>query len=108
MNEMPNLIYIRKVAKGDHSFTRNLIAVIKRELSGDAAAYRLHLKNQSFRQSSDYVHKLCHKIRILGLEKGHKIAEEYRADLLENNLKLKSEFENILTSMLLFIKKVEV
>ena len=51
-------------------------------------------------------HKLSHKIRILGLNKGFEIAEKYSTDLLENNLSLKLDFESVLTSMLLFIKKV--
>jgi len=106
MNEAPNLSYIDKLSKGDTLFVKTLLGIIKKELSGEIAGYQFHLENKDFNKTAGHVHKLSHKIRILGLEKGYKIAENYRKDLLERNLKLKLDFEGILTSMLLFIKKV--
>lgn len=108
MKETPNLNYINELSKGDRLFAKNLIAIIERELSPEIDTYRLHLSKGDFNTSAKDVHKLNHKIRILGLEKGGEIAEEYSMNLLENNLRLKLDFENILTAMLLFIKKVQV
>ncbi|MBT8185897.1 MAG: Hpt domain-containing protein [Eudoraea sp.] len=105
MKEIPNLSYINELSKGDASFTNDIIAIIKKELFEEVSNYRQHLKKENFTKTAGYVHKICHKIRILGLEKGYKIAEKYNSDLLDSNLKLKTEFENILSAMLQFIKK---
>ena len=105
MKETPNLSYINQLSKGNTSFVKNLLDIIKKELSGEIETYSLHLKNGDFTLSAGDVHKLGHKIRILGLEEGGKVAEEYRMGILENNLRLKSDFEGILRAMLLFIEK---
>lgn len=106
MEETPNLSYIDNLAKGDTLFAKNLMDIIKKELSAEIETYQFHLKQGDFIKTSEGVHKLSHKIGILGLEKGYKIAKEYEIDLLEKNLNLRSDFEHILDAMLLFIEKV--
>lgn len=106
MNETPNLNYIDTLSNGNVLFTKTLLDIIKKELSQEIETYQLHLKNRDLTKTAADVHKLSHKIRILGLEKSWQIAEDYREGLFKNNLKLKSNFESILTAMLLFIKKV--
>ena len=106
MKENPNLSYIENIAKGNTLFTQKLIGIIKKELSGEVETYHFNLSNGYLNKTAKDVHKLSHKVRILGLENGHQIAEKYSTDLLENNLSLRLDFEGILTSMLLFIKKV--
>ncbi|NNE76278.1 MAG: Hpt domain-containing protein [Pricia sp.] len=103
MKETPNLSYITKLSKGDTLFEKKLLAIIGDELAGEIESYRLHLQNRDFTKTSEDVHKLCHKISILGMEKGYKIAKEYEMDLLQKNIRLKSNFEEILTSLTLFI-----
>ena len=45
------------------------------------------------------MHKLKHKISILGLEKSYYIAEEFEENLKENSSHLQSDFESILKRM---------
>jgi hypothetical protein len=49
------------------------------------------------------VHKLKHKISILGLEKSCYLAEEYESNLKNNSTNLHSDFESILKNMQDFI-----
>ena len=105
MEETPNFSYIDNLAKGDTLFAKNLMDIIKKELSTEIGAYKLHLTNRDFRKAAEGVHKLSHKISILGLEKGYGLAKDYEVHLLEKNLSLRSDFERILNEMLLFIKK---
>ena len=107
MKEAPNLSYIIQLSKGNTVFAKNLVEIIKKELPREVDTYRLHLNEGDFTKTAEDVHKIHHKIKILGLEKACKMAEEYRTDLLKNSIKLKQEFESILTSMLTFIEKVE-
>ncbi len=106
MEEIPNFSYIDKLARGDTLFAKNLLDIIRKELSTEITTYQLHLKNDDFNKTADTVHKLCHKIGILGLETGYKTAREYEKALLEKNLSLKLDFERILDAMVLFIEKV--
>lgn len=80
--------------------------IIRKELPLEIEAYQMHLKAEDFNRTAADVHKINHKIKILGLEKGCAIAEKYRLDLKKHSLKLKTDFEGILSSMLLFIQKV--
>ncbi|NNL15469.1 MAG: Hpt domain-containing protein [Flavobacteriaceae bacterium] len=105
MKEIPNLIYITKLSNGQGSFENDLMEIIKRELPKEIASYESHLNNGNFSETAAFVHKINHKIKILGLVNGGKIAEKYRMNLLENSSILKSEFEAVLESMLLFIKR---
>ena len=105
MKELPNLDYITQLSKGNTLFVQNLVDIIKKELPGEIETYQLHLNEGDFNQSAWYVHKISHKIRILGLESAYKMAEEYRMGLLRKSLKLKSDFEGILSAMSSFIEK---
>ena len=106
MNEIPNLTYITKLSNGNKSFEKSLLNIIKKELPREVEAYQLHLHDGDFIKIAEDVHKINHKIKILGLEKGCEIAEKYGMGLSEKSLKLKTDFEGILTSMLLFIERV--
>lgn len=106
MKEIPNLTYIVKLSNGNSLFEKTLLEIIKRELPTEIESYRSHLINGDFTETAADVHKINHKIKILGLVRGCKIAEKYRINLLENSLILKADFEGILASLLLFIKKV--
>lgn len=106
MKEVPNLTYILKLSKGNSQFEKTLLDIIKRELPTEIEAYKSHLFDGNLTETAGDVHKINHKIKILGLVKGCEIAEKYRLNLLKNSLKLKSDFEGILTSLSVFVKRV--
>lgn len=103
MKETPNLIFINKLSQGDEIFFQNIVNVIKKELPLEIEAYRLNFEKQDWQRTGEDVHKLKHKISILGLEKGYQIAIDYENNLIEGNLELKSSFEEILEVMLRFM-----
>lgn len=106
MKEIPNLSYIDKLANGNKLFVTNLLDIIKRELPTEIRAYKLHLGNKNFNETASDVHKINHKIKILGLEKSFEIAEQYKLNLLEQRVVLKLDFEAILKELVFYIKKV--
>lgn len=106
MKETPNLNYIVQLSNGNKVFEEKLLNIIKKELPQEIASYQSHLNDKEYVETAGYVHKINHKFKILGLEKGYKIAEKYRLNLLENNLILKLDFEGLLTILSLYIKKV--
>ncbi|MFV8226495.1 Hpt domain-containing protein [Christiangramia aquimixticola] len=104
MKESPNLNYIQELSEGNKQFENKIIAIIQRELPEEIKLYKEKLKENNFDAASQSVHKIKHKISILGLQKGYSIAESFEAQLKEKSLKLQGEFNSILEVMLAFIK----
>lgn len=94
--EKPSLTYIKSLSGGELEFEEKLIKIIKLEFPEEKSIYYEHLKEKSYVKAADDVHKLKHKISILGLEKSYNIAADYENDLRENSLKLMDDFEKIL------------
>ncbi|MBT8394548.1 MAG: Hpt domain-containing protein [Bacteroidia bacterium] len=94
--EKPNLSYIKSLSGGEIEFEEKLITIIKTEFPEEKRTYFNNIKEENYSEAADNVHKLKHKISILGLEKSYNIAADYENDLREKNLKLQDDFDNIL------------
>ena len=106
MNEKPNLDYLKEISGGDVEFEEKLLEIVKKELPEEINTYKNFLNENNFKQAAELVHKIKHKISILGLEKSYQVAIDYEEELKQDNLNLKLEFEEILNSMICFIKMV--
>ena len=81
--EKPNLNYVNNLS-GDDSYVKELlIDVIKTEFPEEKKKYYESYQNKEFKKIEENVHRLKHKISILGLENGYKNANAY-----EHNLRL--------------------
>lgn len=103
MNEKPNLNYLKEISEGDDDFEQKMIVIVKKELPVEINSYEIFLKENNFIQAAEVVHKIKHKISILGLEKSYQTAIDYEEDLKNKKLNLKLEFEQILNSMSNFV-----
>ena len=106
MIEKPNLNYLHEISGGDKEFQTKLLQIVKVELPQEIKSYSIFLKEENFKLAAETVHKIKHKISILGLEKSYQLAIDYEEDLKKNNVKLQDKFENILNSMISFINEV--
>ncbi|WP_422091494.1 Hpt domain-containing protein [Tenacibaculum ovolyticum] len=104
--EKPNLEYVIKLANGDESVRKILIDVIKTEFPEEKKDYYDSLKNKEFKKIEENVHRLKHKISILGLEKSYKIANEFEHNLRELNLDKVEDFEKILIVISTYLKTI--
>lgn len=104
--EQPNLSYINALSKGDEEFKKQVTAVLKEELSGEIESYFLYIKNNDFKKTKEIVHRIKHKMSILGLEKSYKITNEFENNLADNSIENKEHFENVLPVMLAFLKEL--
>jgi HPt (histidine-containing phosphotransfer) domain-containing protein len=104
--EQPNSNYIDQLAGDDQEFKGKVIAILKKELPEEIELYNNQMSNKNFKLAAKSVHKLKHKVSILGLEKSYYIAEEYENNLNENATNMQSEFEAILQSMHDFVNKL--
>jgi len=101
--EQPNLNYINELSGDNLDFKNKIIGILKKELPDEIALYTQEYINENYLLAAQPVHKLKHKISILGLEKSYYIAEEYENNLKDNSTELKADFENILKSMQDFV-----
>ncbi len=97
--EQPNLDYINDLAGNDSAFRQKLISTIKRELPLEIAEFNDNLQGGNFVYAAGNVHKLKHKISVLGMEKSYYLAETFEGNLKNNNSDLQKDFQNILKTM---------
>jgi HPt (histidine-containing phosphotransfer) domain-containing protein len=104
--EKPNLDYIEKLARSDESLRNKLITVLKIEFPEEKKEYYKSLKNKNFKQIEENVHRLKHKISILGLDKSYTIANEFEHNLRELNLDRVDDFDQILIAISSYLKTI--
>ena len=102
----PNLLKIEEISDGDTAFKGKMLDVIKSEFPKDKASYISLMKNKDYQECSKLVHKIKHKINLLGFIKGYHIALEYELDLKNDKLILEKDFELILERIEEFLKSV--
>lgn len=101
--EQPNLSYINDLAGDDDAFREKLVSTIKNELPTEIAVYFEAFESKDFKAAAAHVHKLKHKISILGLEKSYYLAEQYEDHLKNNITEGAEDFAAILHSMQSFV-----
>lgn len=105
--EQPNLKYIKELSEGDSAFEAKLISVLKKELPEEFKEYSQNFEEKNFIKTAGNVHKLKHKISILGLVKGYEIASKFEQDLkMRKEITLHESFKRIVETMLDFIKSL--
>jgi len=97
--EQPNLLYIKTLSKGDTSFEEKIIKLIKVEFPLEKEKYFDTLSNKKYLKAAEHVHKISHKISILGLKSCYELAGEHESNLREKNEDLKDSFEDILLAI---------
>jgi HPt (histidine-containing phosphotransfer) domain-containing protein len=102
--ETPNLSYIIQLADGSEEFIKELVIILKKELPQEIENYDNFIGNNDFLGTFEIVHKIKHKISLLGLEKSYYLAQEFEKNLKNNSTSLHKEFESILTIMNEFVK----
>jgi hypothetical protein len=106
MMEQPNLSYIQGVSCGDKTFEHKLIGIIKNEFPIEKQVYIANITCLNYKLSADIVHKLKHKISILGLVKSYEIAICYEHNLLEKSIEGREDFESILQRITEFLETI--
>ena len=106
MKENHNLSYLNELSDGDEVFEKKLLDILKAELPEEIEEYQNNIRSNSLSLVAENVHKLKHKISILGLEKSYEIASDYEKNLKLENLDLQVEFEEVLNNMIEILKKI--
>ena len=97
--EQPSLAYIKQLSGGDEAFETQLINVIQLEFPEEKEIYFKNIAEKKYKETAENVHKIKHKISILGLKKSYEVAIKYEENLKENSIVLKEEFDSILNNI---------
>ncbi|GLB53435.1 histidine kinase [Neptunitalea chrysea] len=103
--ETPNFSYINDLSGGDKEFETQLFGILKEELPKEKESYENFIKEKKNEEAGQVVHKLKHKISILGMEKSYVIADTYENNLRKGNTNLKEEFEILLQIITDFLEE---
>ena len=104
--EQPNITYIEHMSGGDKAFEQKLIGIIKAEFPEEKNTYFKNINADNFKEAAENVHKLKHKISILGLEKSYKTANEFEHNLREHSFTRQQDFEKILIAITNYIETI--
>ncbi|TCP24310.1 hypothetical protein EV195_106115 [Tenacibaculum skagerrakense] len=105
MKEQPNINYIKQLSGGDVEFEEKMLSILQKELPVEVETYLNTLKINNLQQTAEIVHKIKHKISILGLEKSYQFTVQYEKELLEGNKSKHEDFLKILNTMSDFLTK---
>ena len=103
--EQPNLTVIKEIAGSDKEFQNNLLEIIKLEFHLEVELFNLNFSQNKFKEASYNVHKIKHKISLLGLEKGFETAYDYENSLKTGDTKLHQDFLKILNKIHVYLYK---
>lgn len=103
--EEPNLSYVNKLSKGDLEFEKSILSIVKEELTSEVDNYYLNLKEKNYVKTKLFVHRIKHKMSILGLEESYEITNIYENSIKTLDFKNQDYFEKMLPIMLNFLKK---
>jgi len=101
--EQPNITYIEHMSGGDKAFEQKLIGIIKAEFPEEKNTYFKNINADNFKEAAENVHKLKHKISILGLLKSYDVAVNYEHNLVEGRSDGQLDFESILQNITNFL-----
>ncbi len=106
MKEKANLKYIDDIAGGDKEFRAKFITILQEEFPLEMDEYQNNLRRNEYKRASENVHKIKHKINVLGLHEAHGLAARHEAELRNNNDTLSGEFEAVLDYITAYLKTI--
>ena len=104
--EQPNLEYFDKLSNNNLSFKQKLIDIVKYEFPLELSVYRDCIVKNSLKEASEAVHKLKHKIGVLGMIDSYELAETFEHSLRDGGNEKQAEFESALETVKAFIDQL--
>ena len=105
--EQPNLKYIKDLSNGEATFENKILKIICNEFPQEVNEYYSNLELKKFTAAADNVHKIKHKISILGLESGYTTAIEHEKNLLQNSIELNEKFDAVLSNISNYLETIK-
>lgn len=107
MKEVPNLNYINQLAKDDEVLRKRLLMVLINEFPTEVQNYENQCLLSDLLKMAECVHKLKHKIGILGLENAYHMTALFEEQLKNGSMELQGNFEIVLKNIDSFLKELQ-
>jgi hypothetical protein len=104
--EEPNFTYLNSFTAGDKAFEEKILKIIITEFPEEKNLYLNNMMLDKLDQAANNVHKIKHKISLLGLEQSYGVASQHELNLISNNTILHDDFIEILNTMARFLKEL--
>lgn len=104
--ETPNLNYIDQLSGDDLEFRNTFIKILQDEFPVEKLEYLDNIISGNFEATAQNVHKLKHKMNILGLEQSYKLAVIFEEELRLGNDRLKDDFMTIMNTIENYLKTI--
>jgi len=104
--DIPNLNYIKELSGGDKQFEKKVLTILIEEFPMELDRFVDNYKKMDYKKSAEDVHKLKHKISILGLVNGYHVAVAFENELKLESNSLYGSFMEVMDQIKLFLKKV--
>ncbi|PQJ80074.1 histidine kinase [Polaribacter porphyrae] len=101
--EEPNLSFIKEIAGEDESFQNSILDIMRKEYPKEVEDFTLNFSNKNYKEASKDVHKIKHKISLLGLKEGLKLATNFEKQLRKGNTELHDDFIKILNKIHVYL-----
>lgn len=105
--EKPNNKYIDQLAGDDVEFRAKMVKILQKELPQEIDEYKSQFEANDLTRAALMVHKLKHKVSILGLEKSYYLAEKFEKNLKEGKTNFQEDFELLLDEMTKFVAQLK-
>lgn len=102
--EHPNLDYVKELSGGDSAFEESILKVLKKEFPEEYLLFNKNFENENFTEAANNVHKIKHKVSILGLKKGLELASAFEKDLKKGDTELYNDFINVLNKIHVYLE----
>lgn len=100
----PNLTYIQKLADGSKVFENKMKSILKNEFPQEQQHFLKAYNNNEFIAAAEMVHKLKHKIGMLGMTEAYEFAIRFESELKNKKTTGFSKFISILETIETFLK----
>lgn len=104
--ETPNLDYINELSGDDVAFKNKFIEILKVEFPIEKKHYLDTIKNKKNKATAEIVHKIKHKLNILGLQESYRLSVIFEEELRLGNNRLKDDFLKIMNSIEAYLKTI--
>jgi HPt (histidine-containing phosphotransfer) domain-containing protein len=96
MKEVPNLNYIDQLSGDDTVFRAKFIEILKLEFPDEKSQYLKAIGQKDYSTASETVHKIKHKLNMLGLHHSHDLAVRHENELRNGSALLTIELLQVL------------
>lgn len=79
--ETPNLTYIKEISGGDKDFEKSMLDILKAEFPKEYTVLKNNFANKNYQEVALNIHKIKHKIGMLGMKKSFEFATTIEQDV---------------------------